>query len=199
MFLISLTGLFGVWGIVFAESGLFFGFFLPGDSLLFTAGLLASQGLINPAGLYIGTIVAAILGDNVGYLFGKRVGPAIFTREESIFFSKKNVVRAQEFYDQYGVKTIILARFIPIVRTFAPIIAGVAKMNYRTFFLYNCIGGAGWVVLMVSAGFILGRVVPDIDRYVLPIILLIIVISFLPGVYHFWKARRSKTETTKVE
>ncbi len=199
MFLISATGLFGVWAIVFAESGLFFGFFLPGDSLLFTAGLLASQGFLNTAGLYIGTIAAAILGDNVGYMFGRKVGPAIFTKEESIFFSKKNVARAQAFYDSYGVKTIILARFIPIVRTFAPILAGVAHMNYRKFVIYNCVGGVGWVVLMVTGGFVLGRVIPDIDKYILPIILGIIVLSLLPGIYHLWKGRKNKASVSPTE
>ncbi|OHA16098.1 MAG: hypothetical protein A3H57_02055 [Candidatus Taylorbacteria bacterium RIFCSPLOWO2_02_FULL_43_11] len=192
MFLISATGLFGVWAIVFAESGLFFGFFLPGDSLLFTAGLLASQNFINIYGLYIGTAIAAIVGDNVGYYFGKRVGLAIFTKDDSLFFNKKNVARAQLFYEEHGVKTIILARFIPIIRTFAPIVAGVGDMNYRKFFIYNCVGGILWVVSMVSAGYVLGRVVPGIDKYILPIIFGIIILSFMPAIFHVMKNRKVK-------
>lgn len=186
-FLINTFGLVGVIVIVFAESGLFFGFFLPGDSLLFTAGLLASQGYLNPTILLFGVIGAAILGDNVGYAFGRKVGPAIFTKEDSLFFNKKYIEQAKAFYEKYGNKTIILARFVPIVRTFAPIVAGVGSMNYRKFVTYNCLGGILWSILLLGTGFILGATVPGIDKYLLPIVLGIIVVSFLPGVWHLIK------------
>ena len=139
--LIKTVGYLGVFGIVFAESGLFIGFFLPGDSLLFTAGLLASQGYLNIATLLLVVFVGAVLGDNFGYAFGKTVGPKLFRRENSILFHKKNLIRAHNFYKQYGPMTIILARFIPVVRTFAPIVAGIGQMQYKTFVFYNIFGG----------------------------------------------------------
>ncbi|HRH22887.1 MAG TPA: VTT domain-containing protein [Candidatus Paceibacterota bacterium] len=188
-FLVETLGLIGVYGIVFAESGLFFGFFLPGDSLLFTAGLFASQGYIDIFLLLIGTTLCAIAGDSVGYAFGKRVGPALFSREDSFFFKKKHVESARIFYEKYGVKTIVFARFVPIVRTFAPIVAGVANMNYRTFLFYNIIGGFSWVWSMTLAGFFLGTLVPNIEKYLHYIIFGIIVLSFVPVVIEVIKAR----------
>jgi membrane-associated protein len=188
-FLVETLGLIGVYGIVFAESGLFFGFFLPGDSLLFTAGLFASQGYINIFLLLVGTTLCAIAGDSVGYAFGKRVGPALFSREDSFFFKKKHVEHARVFYEKYGVKTIVFARFVPIVRTFAPIVAGVANMNYRTFLFYNIIGGFSWVWSMTLAGFFLGTLVPNIEKYLHYIIFGIIVLSFVPVVVEVIKAR----------
>lgn len=184
MFLVSTLGLVGVILIVFAESGLFFGFFFPGDSLLFTAGFLASQGLINFWFLFFGSIIAAILGDNVGYWFGAKVGPKIFSREDSLFFHKNHLIKTQGFYNRHGKKTIILARFVPIVRTFAPILAGVGKMNYRTFFAYNVIGGVLWGGGMSLTGYILGSIIPGVDRYLLPIVIVIILISFIPALSH---------------
>jgi membrane-associated protein len=168
---------------------LFFGFFLPGDSLLFTAGLFASQGYIDIFLLLIGTTLCAIAGDSVGYAFGKRVGPALFSREDSFFFKKKHVESARVFYEKYGVKTIVFARFVPIVRTFAPIVAGVANMNYRTFLFYNIIGGFSWVWSMTLAGFFLGTLVPNIEKYLHYIIFGIIVLSFVPVVIEVIKAR----------
>jgi membrane-associated protein len=197
LFLIQTVGLIGVIGIVFAESGLFFGFFLPGDSLLFTAGLLSSQGLMDPWMLLIGSIIAAIAGDSVGYIFGRKVGPKLFTREDSIFFHKKHILRAEKFYEKYGKKTIFLARFVPIVRTFAPIVAGVGKMNYRTFISYNFIGGIIWPALMVSGGYFLGRIIPNVDKYILPIVLVIIVLSVVPVVYEILKEKREGDKLQK--
>lgn len=188
-FLIQTLGLIGVFSIVFAESGLFFGFFFPGDSLLFTAGLLASQGHFNILLLCLGCAACAIAGDNVGYAFGKKVGPKIFSREDSFFFHKKHVERTQIFYQKHGKKTIILARFVPIVRTFAPILAGVGQMRYRTFVSYNVIGGILWSTLLVFLGFLLGSVIPNVDRYLLPIVLLIIAVSFVPIVWEWIKSR----------
>lgn len=192
MFLVKTAGLAGVIAIVFAESGLFFGFFFPGDSLLFTAGLLASQGLLPIGWLLVGTAIAAILGDSVGYWFGQKTGPAIFSREDSLFFHKKHVERAQRFYEVHGKKTIILARFVPIVRTFAPILAGVGKMDYRTFITYNIIGGLAWSLGLTTLGYFLGGLIPSIDRYLLPIVLLIIAISFVPIFIEYFRSRRSK-------
>jgi membrane-associated protein len=188
--IIKTLGLIGVLFIVFAESGLFFGFFLPGDSLLFTAGLFASQGFLNIYLLLLGAFIMAVLGDSFGYWFGKKIGPKIFTKEDSFFFQKKHVERAHNFYEKYGNKTIILARFVPIVRTFAPIVAGVGLMKYRSFVTYNLIGGFVWSFGMVLAGFVLGNVVPNIDKYILPIILLIIFVSILPIIFEFVKSKK---------
>ena len=148
MTIIKTMGLIGVFFIIFAESGLFFGFFLPGESLLFTAGFLASQNYLNISFLVWGCFVFAVFGDNVGYWFGKKIGPKIFNREDSVFFHKKHVQSAQNFYEKYGNKTIFLARFIPIVRTFAPIVAGVGKMKYINFISYNVLGGFIWVIFL---------------------------------------------------
>ena len=188
-FLIQTLGLVGVFAIVFAESGLFFGFFLPGDSLLFTAGILASQGHFNVVLLWLGCMLCAILGDSVGYAFGKKVGPKIFYREDSFFFHKKHIERTRAFYEKYGKKTIVLARFVPIVRTFAPILAGVGQMEYRTFLSYNIIGGVLWSTLLIFLGYGLGSAIPSIDRYLLPMVLAIIVISFLPLLREWIKHR----------
>jgi len=189
-FLITTLGFAGILAIVFAESGLFFGFFLPGDSLLFTAGLFASQGYFHIVWLLLGISIAAILGDSVGYAFGKKVGPAIFSREDSFFFHKKHIEKARLFYEKYGVKTIILARFIPIIRTFAPIVAGVAGMKYRTFITYNIFGGILWTLLMTLSGYFLGSLFPETKKYLDLIIVGIILISFIPIIFEWVKAKR---------
>lgn len=178
--IIQTLGIVGIFAIVFAESGLFFGFFLPGDSLLFSAGLYASQGYLNIWALVVGAAIFAILGDSVGYTFGKKVGPSIFSREDSFFFHKKHIEKASHFYEKYGVKTILLARFVPIIRTFAPIVAGVANMKYRTFIIYNAVGGCLWVFSMTLLGFSIGKFVPGASSYVHIIVGIIIVLSFLP-------------------
>ena len=188
-FLIQTLGLAGIFFIVFAESGLFFGFFFPGDSLLFTAGLFAAGGYFNIFFLALGAALAAIAGDSVGYWFGKKVGPKIFTREDSFFFHKKHISQAESFYNKYGPKTIILARFTPIVRTFAPVVAGVGSMNYKKFLTYNIIGGFVWSCGIVFSGYFLGSVIPNIDKYLLPIICIIIVLSFLPILIEYFRIR----------
>ena len=182
--LIKVAGHLGIFAIVFAESGLFFGFFFPGDSLLFTAGFLASQGYLNIWLLAIGSFAAAVVGDSVGYAFGRRVGPKIFSREDSIFFHRNHLDRARHFFETHGKKTIVLARFMPVVRTFAPIIAGVGAMEYKTFLSYNVIGGFLWTFGLSLLGYFLGRSVPNIDRYLLPIIAVIIFLSILPTLIH---------------
>jgi membrane-associated protein len=183
--LIKTVGYIGLFIIVFAESGLLIGFFLPGDSLLFTAGFLASQGYMDISILMVLVFVAAVLGDSFGYAFGRRVGPRIFSRDDSLFFNKENLRLAQEFYAKHGGKAIILARFMPVIRTFAPILAGVGNMHYRTFLSYNIIGGALWALGLSGLGYYLGSKIPNVDHYLLPIIALIIFISILPGAIHF--------------
>lgn len=190
--LIKSIGYLGVWAIVFAESGLLIGFFLPGDSLLFTAGFLASQGFLNVWILILGAFVCAVVGDNVGYTTGNRFGPRLFRKEDSWFFHKDHLVTAQKFYEKHGKKTIVLARFLPIVRTFAPIVAGIGKMNYRTFFRYNLIGGFIWTFGVTLLGYFLGRVIPDVDKYLLPIIVVIIIASVAPSIIHVYRESRSK-------
>mgnify|MGYP001592498228 CR=1 FL=1 len=185
--LIKAAGYLGLFGIVFAESGLFIGFFLPGDSLLFTAGFLASQGFLDPVILMAATFAAAVLGDNFGYTFGRRVGYKIFNKEDSLLFHRDHLARAQKFYARHGGKTLILARFMPVIRTFAPILAGVGKMNYQTFFFYNIAGGFLWSVGLTGTGYYLGSVVPNVDRYLLPIIGLIVLLSILPSLIHILK------------
>jgi membrane-associated protein len=179
------VGYIGVFAIIFAESGLLIGFFLPGDSLLFTAGFLASQGYLNFPLLAIGCFIAAVAGDSVGYWFGHRVGRPLFQREDSLVFKKRHLDRAQQLYEKHGGKIIVIARFMPIVRTFAPIVAGVGTMEYRRFLSYNVVGGLLWAVGVTSAGYFLGSAIPDVDRYLLPIIFLIIFISVLPPGIHF--------------
>jgi len=178
--LVKAVGYVGLFVIVFAESGVFFGFFLPGGSMLFTAGLLASQGLFNVHALIIILGLAAILGDSVGYWFGSKVGPKIFTREDSLFFKKKHLEQTKKFYDKYGARTIVLGRFIPIVRTFAPILAGVAEMHYGKFIRYNILGAIFWAIGMTLLGYFVGSSVPNMQDYLLPIILAIIFLSILP-------------------
>lgn len=192
--LIFSFGYLGLIAVIFAETGLFFGFFLPGDSVLFTAGLLASQNYFNVLLLVIFVCTAAILGDSVGYWFGAKVGPRIFTRDDSLFFKKRYVQETHEYFERFGASTIILARFIPIVRTFAPILAGVGRMPYTLFLRYNVTGGVAWGAGVTLAGYFLGRVIPNIDRYLLPIIALIIVVSVLPIILEL--ALRASTAST---
>jgi membrane-associated protein len=185
-------GTIGLFLIVFAESGLLIGFFLPGDSLLFTAGLFAAKGDLNIVVILIGCFIAAVAGDQVGYAFGRRVGPSIFSRPNSKLFKQEYVQRADEFFESHGAKTIVLARFVPVVRTFAPILAGVGSMKYRTFVTYNVIGGFLWAVGVTSLGYFLGEQIGEdnIDKYLLPIIAIIIVISILPAVIEVIRHKR---------
>ena len=188
--IIKTAGYLGLFGLIFAESGLFFGFFLPGDSLIFTAGFLASQNYLNIYLLLVILFVSAVLGDNVGYWFGQKIGPLIFTKEDSRFFKKTYVKRAHDFFAKYGGKSLILARFVPVVRTFVPIVAGVGEMEYKKFFFFNVIGGFLWTVGLTLAGYSLGRVIPNADTYIIPIVLLIIIISLLPGLSQLLKSRQ---------
>ncbi|MCC9707014.1 VTT domain-containing protein [Streptomyces sp. MNU76] len=187
---------FGIWGlllIVFAESGLFFGFFLPGDSLLFTAGLLITTDQLDfPLWLAIVLIcVSAILGDQVGYMFGKKVGPALFNRPDSRFFKQENVTKAHEFFEKHGPKSLILARFVPIVRTFTPIIAGVSGMRYRTFIVFNIVGAILWGAGVTLLGSWLGQI-EFVHKNIEAMLILIVLISVLPIIFELLKARKAK-------
>ncbi len=190
--LIRSFGTIGLFLIIFAESGLLIGFFLPGDSLLFTAGLFAARGDLNIVVVLIGCFLAAVIGDQVGYAFGRKVGPSIFSRPNSRLFKQSHIQRADEFFEEHGAKTIVLARFVPVVRTFAPILAGVGSMKYRTFLVYNLIGGFLWAIGVTSLGYLLGDQIgaDNIDKYLLPIIFVIIVISILPAVIEVLRHRR---------
>jgi membrane-associated protein len=188
---------FGPWAtvglilIIFAETGLLIGFFLPGDSLLFTGGILASNGNLNIAVIAIGCFLAAVIGDQVGYTIGHRAGPPLFRRPDSRIFKQRYVDRTKEFFDKHGPKTILLARFVPVVRTFAPVLAGVGEMDRRTFTTYNVVGGFVWAVGVTVAGYILGSVIgSDIDKYLLPIIAVIVVLSILPPLIEMRRERR---------
>lgn len=178
--LIKTVGLIGVFLIIFAESGLFFGFFLPGDSLLFSAGLIASQGFFDIRILIIVCIIGAIVGDSVGYGMGKKMGRKIFDRDKGFFFKKYRVRAAEEFYEKHGISTVILARFVPVVRTFVPIVAGISHMQYKTFLIYNIIGGILWVSTVALLGYFLGHIIPNPDVYILPIVIGIVILSLLP-------------------
>ena len=188
--LIQLGGLLMVCVIVFVETGLFFGFFLPGDSLLVTAGVFAAAGDLNLAALLVAASVCAVIGDQVGYWIGRKAGRALYSRPDSMFFKRKHLERAHEFYEKYGGKTIVIARFVPIIRTFAPPVAGAAEMTYRKFVFFNVAGGVLWVWSMVLLGFLLGRSVPNLDRHIHLVIAIVVFLSVLPGIVEFYRARR---------
>jgi membrane-associated protein len=203
--LIDTVGLIGIFVVVFAESGLLVGFFLPGDSLLFTAGFFASSPSSIPDALHLplvplllGCLVAAIAGDQVGFLFGRKVGPTLFRRPESRLFKPENVERAKGYFDRYGAKTIVLARFVPVVRTFAPIVAGVSNMEYRTFVTYNIVGGSLWAIGVTLLGFFLGQV-DVIEKNLEIAILAIVAISALPIVLELLKARRARRTESETD
>lgn len=195
---IKYVGVLGVALVIFAESGLLIGFFLPGDSLLFTAGFLTFTGYlpINIHLLVAILFISAALGDSVGYTFGRRVGHRVFNRQSSLLFKQENVQKAQTFYEKHGGKTIIIARFIPIVRTFAPVVAGVAKMNYRTFLSFNLIGAFLWAAGVTYLGYFAGSwfesVGIEIDTVILPIVLVIILLSVLPPLFHVFKDKKQR-------
>jgi membrane-associated protein len=193
--IVTSAGLIGLFLIVFAESGLFFGFFLPGDSLLFTAGFLASQGILNIWLLVPILFIAAVLGDSVGYAFGHHVGPRIFNKPKSRFFNPEHVRRAERFFEKYGSKALVMARFVPVVRTFVPIVAGVANMSYRLFLTYNVVGGLLWAAGMTLLGYFLGQTIPHAEEYLAYIIITIILISFIPVFWEYWRERKASAHT----
>lgn len=192
--LIKAVGTLGVAAIVFTESGLLIGLFLPGDSLLFTAGFLASQGYLDIRWLILLCFIGAVAGDSAGYAFGYRVGRALFNREDSRVFKRKHLERAEAFFEKHGGKAVVLARFLPIVRTCTPIVAGMGRMHYPRFLAFNVLGGFLWAVGVTMAGYFLGTVIPNVDRYLIPIVLFIILISIAPSAIHVW--RESGAEIT---
>jgi membrane-associated protein len=179
--------------IVFTETGLLVGFFLPGDSLLITAGLVAATGQLNIWWLNAILMVAAVVGDSVGYAIGRRAGPRLFTRPKSLLFNPRHVERTHAFYERYGARTIVIARFVPIVRTFAPVVAGVAQMEYRQFVLYNVVGGVAWVTSMTWAGYLLGQAVPNINDHIHKVVVIVILLSFIPIVVEVVRERRRRS------
>jgi membrane-associated protein len=192
-FLIHSFGYVGIFTNIFIESGFFFGFFLPGDTLLFTVGFLASSGLLNIYISLIGLYLATYLGGIVGYLFGKRVGHQIFYKKGSLFFDPKNLERTRLFYKKYGKWTVVLAHFVPFARTFAPILAGVGEMEYGSFLEYNILGSLLWPTIVVSVGFFFGRYIPSIHKFVLPAVGFIFLLTLIPifwGMYKEWRKRK---------
>ena len=187
--LIRMGGMAGLIFIVFAETGLMIGFFLPGDSLLVTAGLFAAKGDLQIAWLNVALVAAAILGDATGYWIGYRAGKALYSRPNSFLFRREHLVRTHAFYERHGGKTIVIARFMPIIRTFAPVVAGAASMTYRRFAIYNIVGGAAWVLSMTLTGYYLGLAVPDIDKHIHIVVAVVIALSLLPAVISFIRAR----------
>ena len=188
--LIRLTGHFGLPLIIFAETGLLIGFFLPGDSLLVSAGLFAANGDLSLTTILVTLIPAAIIGDAVGYWIGARTGTALYSRQDSFFFRQEHVRLTREFYARHGGKTIVLARFIPIVRTFAPVVAGVGAMGYRRFATFNVVGAVLWIVSTAGGGYLLGQLIPNIDKQIHYIVVVVIVLSLLPPVIAWWRERR---------
>ena len=199
--LVAWGGYVGLTIIIFAETGLLVGFFLPGDSLLVTAGLLASQPDRFDLNVYaLGALlsIASILGNSVGYYIGKVTGPRLFRRENSLLFNRKHLERAHAFYERHGGKTIILARFMPIVRTFVPVVAGMGQMQYRRYTVYNIIGGLAWIWSMLFVGYFLGRYIPGIGDHIEIVILVVIFLSILPGIIGWWRSRGRSTDGRAV-
>lgn len=196
--LVRWAGLFGLAAIIFSETGLLVGVFLPGDSLLVTAGLFAARGYLNVYTLAPVLTIAAICGNSLGYFIGHTTGPRVFSRENSLFFNKKHAIRAHAFYEKYGKKTIVLAQFMPIIRTFSPVIAGVAGMPFRTFFAYNVLGAFVWIWSMLGLGYFLGNYIPGIDKHIELVVLTVIFLSILPGIISGIRARRSRYREAPV-
>lgn len=197
--LIEWGGTFMICAIIFVETGLFVGFFLPGDSLLVTAGVFAGAGHLQLAWLLSLVALCAIAGDQLGYWIGRKAGEGLYRRKDSLIFKKRHLERAHEFYELHGAKTVIIARFIPIIRTFCPPVAGAAKMTYKRYLLYDIAGGILWVWGMVLLGYTLGRTVPNVDKRIHYIIAGVIVLSFVPAVYHAWKSRSRKVAARPAE
>lgn len=190
--LVQWAGVFGLAAIVFSETGLLVGFFLPGDSLLVTAGLFAARGYLNVYVLVPVLTLAAICGNSLGYFIGRTTGPRIFNRENSLFFNKKHAIRAHDFYLRHGRKTIVLAQFMPIIRTFSPVIAGVGGMSYKVFMTFNIIGAFVWIWSMVGIGYFLGTYIPEIDQHIGIVVVIVVFLSILPGLIGAYRGKRAK-------
>lgn len=191
--LIRLVGQFGLPLIIFAETGLLVGFFLPGDSLLITAGLLAARGDLNLPLLIVTLIPAAILGNATGYQIGKRTGKALYSRPDSLLFRREHLRMTHEYYERHGGKTIIIAQFAPILRTFAPVVAGVAEMGYRRFASYNVVGAILWITSMTLTGYLLGNIIPGIDKRIDVLVMVVVAVSLLPAAIAFLRGRLNRS------
>jgi membrane-associated protein len=192
IYIIKTFGYFGVGAIVFAESGLLLGFILPGDSLIFLAGLLAARGLFNLPMLLLIVFVTALAGDNTGYFIGKKLGRKVFEKKDSFIFNQNNLQRTEAFFERHGKSTFLVQRFMPVIRAFAPLLGGVGKMDYRTFFWFDLAGCAVWSIGVTILGYFLGATIPNIDTYLLPIILLIVVLSLIPTVIAYWRQKNEE-------
>jgi membrane-associated protein len=194
----QLLGLAFIAAIIFGESGMFIGFFFPGDTLLITAGIFAAQGKLSLAAVMAVVALAAILGDNTGYLLGKRYGRQLFRKPDSILFRKEYVTKAEDFFTRYGDRAMLLAHFVPIVRTFAPAVAGIGRMRYKHFFIFDAIGDTAWAILVTFLGYSVGSKIPNIDHYVLLAVFAVMAFTLSPTFYHLIKAllakRRAKTK-----
>ncbi len=188
--MITALGYAGIFGVVFAESGLLFGLILPGDSLLFIVGLLASRGFLNIWIVLPVIFVAAVLGDNLGYAFGHKVGRRFFHRKDSMIFRKENLIKAELFYEKHGPITVFSARFIPFIRTLIPILTGIGKMNYKTFLFYNITGALSWTLIVTLLGYYIPAVIPNADQYLPLIFIGVVIISFAPAIYQILRKRR---------
>ncbi len=187
--IVQAVGYVGMVIIIFSETGILIGFFFPGDSLLVVSGIFASQGSLDMLVLNLLLIPAAVIGDSVGYWIGHKAGPKLFNKEQSFFFRRDYLIKTHNFYEKYGGITIILARFMPIIRTFAPTVAGIAEMKYWDFFKYNVFGGIGWVISMTCIGYFLGNIIPNVDKHIEYIIAIVVFISILPGIIKFISAK----------
>jgi membrane-associated protein len=197
--LIRTASYFGLFGIIFAETGLLVGFFLPGDSLLITAGIVAAEGYIKLPLVMLVCTLAAMIGDTTGYWIGRKLGPLVFSRPENRFLNPKHIDRAKAYFDKYGAKTFIIARFIPIVRTITPTMAGVSRISYKTFVIYSVLASVIWGCGLPLAGFLLGKSIPDLEKYILFVIGGVIVVSFIPVVLEYLKHRQEKATATKTK
>jgi len=191
--LIRIVGQYGIPLIIFAETGLLAGFFLPGDSLLITAGLFAARGDLNLSLLIVTLIPAAILGNATGYLIGKRAGKTLYNRRDSLLFRREHLQMTHEYYERHGGKTIIIAQFAPILRTFAPVVAGVAEMGYRNFATYNVVGAVLWITSMTVGGYLLGNAIPGIDKRIDVLVMVVIAVSLLPALIGWLRSRTKRT------
>jgi len=195
--LVRIVGQFGIPLIIFAETGLLLGFFLPGDSLLITAGLFAARGDLDLPLLLVTLIPAAILGNATGYAIGKRTGRALYSRPDSLLFRREHLRVTHEYYERHGGKTIIIAQFAPILRTFAPVVAGVAQMGYRRFATYNVVGAILWITSMTLGGYLLGSMIPDIDKRIDLIVMVVIAVSLLPALVAWLRSRGQAGSSAK--
>jgi membrane-associated protein len=192
--LIEAGGLLLIAALIFGESGMFLGFFFPGDTLLLSAGVFAGQGKLSLIAIFIVVSLAAITGDNVGYHIGKRYGRRLFRKPDGLIFRQEYVQRAEAFYEKYGSKTMLFAHFLPIVRTFAPAVAGVAKMNYKEFFIFDAIGDTAWAIIVTLIGYWFGTKIPNIDHYILLAVVAVVIITLGPTIYHLAKALIEKSK-----